>query len=338
MRTQWGLIAAITVAAALVASVLPGRLLAGSGTARTTPCTPARIDTGTYMDPVVRAGFDRAVRTLRLNAPLVYRAPLGDGARQLRQAAQHHPCVVVVTAALSPNVVAPAAARYPKVRFALVDAITRNDANFVNRPNVENLVFRRQEAGYLVGYLAGLMEKMRVGRAKHGVIGVMGGIPEPGVNLYIDGYVQGARAAYPGLKRVLVDYAGTFTDRNRGRDVGLKQIRRGADILFAVAGNAGLGYMSAARERGVYAIGVDVDQSSLGSYVLTSALLREDTAVYDVVRDAVRQRFTGSIRTFGVAQNGVGVGKMSRIVPPSIVKMVAAQATKIAHGVVRVRS
>jgi basic membrane protein A and related proteins len=336
IRARWGLIAA---AAALVAIVLPGHLLAGSTLSRSgVTCTPARIDTGTYMDAAVRAGFDRAVTRLHLNAPLSYHAPLGGGTTQLRQAAQHHPCVVVVMADLSPNVLESAAERYPHVRFALVDAITRNDANFVSRPNVENLVFRRQEAGYLVGYLAGLMERMRVSRAKHGVIGVMGGIPEAGVNPYIDGYRQGARAAYPGLKAILVDYAGTFIDRERGRRVGLRQIRHGADILFAVAGPAGLGYMSAAREHGVYAIGVDVDQSSLGSFVLTSALLREDTAVYDVVRDATRQRFAGGIRTFGVAQNGIGIGKTSSIVPSSIVKMVATEATKIARGHIRVRS
>jgi basic membrane lipoprotein Med (substrate-binding protein (PBP1-ABC) superfamily) len=145
-------------------------------------------------------------------------------------------------------------------------------------------------------------------------------------------------AAYPGLKAVLVDYAGSFLDQNKGRDVGLKQIWRGADTLFAVAGTAGLGYMAAARERGVYAIGVDVDQSSLGSYVLTSALLREDTAVYDVVRDAAEHRFRGGTRTFGVAQSGVGIGKMSRIVPPSIVRIVAMEATKIQPGLDRVGS
>jgi basic membrane protein A len=336
---RWVMVAAVAAATALIAIVLPGRLLANTRTAQpATTCAPARIDTGTYMDPVIRTGFDRAVTRLGLGTPLVYRAPVGSGAVQLRRAALRHPCLVVVTAYLSPNVLEPTAERYPQVRFALVDALTRDDANFVSHSNVVNLVFRRQEAGYLVGYLAGLMERMRVGRARHGVIGVMGGIPEPGVRTYIDGYVQGARAAFPGLRAILVDYAGTFVDEHRGRDLGLRQIRHGADILFAVAGQAGLGYMAAAKERGRYAIGVDIDQSYLGPYVLTSAALREDTAVNDVLTDVARNRFTPGIKTYGLAQHGVGIGKISRIVPASIVKAVATQARKIAQGQIRVRS
>jgi basic membrane protein A len=96
--------------------------------------------------------------------------------------------------------------------------------------------------------------------------------------------------------------------------------------------------MAAARERGVYAIGVDVDQSSLGPYVLTSAVLRENTIVYDAVAEAARGHFVGGIHTFGVAENGVGIGTTSKVVPASIVRMVDVQARKIARGEIGVTS
>jgi basic membrane protein A len=219
-----------------------------------------------------------------------------------------------------------------------MDAYTLDPAGtaFVYRPNVEDVIISSQDSGYLVGYLAALMEKKRVGKATHGVIGVMGGIPEPQVNSYIDGYKQGAHAAYPRVK-IRVDYSYNFIDQGQARAIGLSQIAHGADILFGVAGDASLGYMEAARDRGVYAIGVDEDRSSLGQFVLTSAVKHLDTAVYFAIMDAARNHFLGGIRPVGLAEGGTSIGKPSRLVPPSILTSVEAQARKIAKGEITIQ-
>ena len=57
------------------------------------------------------------------------------------------------------------------------------------------------------------------------------------------------------------------------------QIAQGSKIVFQVAGGCGLGALQAAKQKGVYGIGVDADQGYLGSYILTSALKHVDVAV-----------------------------------------------------------
>src|SRR5207253_10630095 len=60
-------------------------------------------------------------------------------------------------------------------------------------PNVRGLVIHVEQAGYLAGYLSGLMETRRPGKD---VVGAVGGIPQvPDVANYIGGFRAGARKA-----------------------------------------------------------------------------------------------------------------------------------------------
>ena len=63
--------------------------------------------------------------------------------------------------------------------------------------------------------------------------------------------------------------------------------------MFQVAGGCGLGALDAAKEKDVWGVGVDADQGYLGTYVLTSALKRVDTAVFDSIKDAKDGKFKG---------------------------------------------
>jgi basic membrane protein A and related proteins len=330
-----------TVGGGLIAALVIVVILFRAHASEATPssivpsCVPALVSypyDGTLLN-AAHAGFLRAATKLGVKKPPTYAVgPTGDFNGQLTRAATQHPCLVVVVGLLQTNVLTELSQHFPKVHFALVDAITLDPmVGFVSRPNVEDIVFRTQESGYLAGYLAGLMEKMKVGRATHGVIGVMGGMPEPQVDSYINGYELGARAAYPSI-RILSEYANTFVDQVRGRAIGASQISRGADILFGVAGGTDAGYLDAAQQRGVYGIGVDTDQSPLGRFVLSSALKRFDTGVYEAIMAAARGHFKGGIQTLGLTQGATGIGKPSKLVPPPILAMVKAQAKKIARG------
>ena len=221
---------------------------------------------------------------------------------------------------------------YPKVHFGLVDgAPTDAKGNTVNLPNVANLFFREQESGYLVGYMAGLMEKGKVGTATHNIIGAMGGFSIPPVNRYIAGYYQGARAADPSVK-IILQYSSSFNDQNVSDHIGLSQISKNADILFAVAGGAGLGYLNAAKTKNVYGIGVDSDQLYLGPYMMTSAVKKVDQAVLQTIGAFVTGKFKAGDNTFDLSTNSTGYGTVGSMVPKSIAAQVAAQAKLIASG------
>ena len=149
--------------------------------------------------------------------------------------------------------------------------------------NVEGLIFREQEVGYLAGYLSGLVEKQA---GKQNTIGSVGGEKQPPVDRYIAGYQAGARKADPTVK-LLNAYSQDWVDQAKCKTAALNQISAGANIIFQVAGGCGLGVLDAAKERNVWGIGVDADQSYLGKQVLTSALKRVDTSVYSTIQQVL---------------------------------------------------
>jgi basic membrane protein A len=103
-----------------------------------------------------------------------------------------------------------------------------------------------------------------------------------------------------------------------------------------VAGGCGLGALDAAHERNVWGIGVDADQGYLGPYVLTSALKRVDTAVFDAIKDAKSGHFKGGQdAVYGLDQDGVGIGKFSVNAPAGIAAKVAKVKADIASGKIK---
>ncbi len=221
---------------------------------------------------------------------------------------------------------------FPNTHFALIDSSPLDaKGNTVNLSNVANIFFKEQESGYLVGYMAGLMEKGKVGAATHNTIGTMGGVSIPPVNRYIAGYIQGARAADPSIK-IKLGYSQDFNDTSKALNIGQGQIAQGADILFAVAGNAGTGYLKAAQEKGRYGIGVDADQSFLGSYMMSSALKRVDQAVLLTVGAVMHGTFKGGDNIYSLKNGATGYGVVGKFVPSSIVAQVRAKQALIAAG------
>ena len=113
----------------------------------------------------------------------------------------------------------------------------------------------------------------------------------------------------------------------------LDQIAQGADIVFQVAGGCGLGVLDAAKQKHVWGIGVDADQSYLGPQVLTSAMKRVDTAVFLTIKQVLAGRFRGGTNgEFALDDNGVGLGKISAKVPKADVKKVDAVRRAIVSG------
>jgi basic membrane protein A and related proteins len=220
------------------------------------------------------------------------------------------------------------AKEFPKTHFAIVDVSNADEGKL---PNVEGLLFKEQEAGYLAGYAAGLAAKAKGGHA----VSSVGGQKQPPVDRYIAGYQAGAKAAFPGVQTIN-GYSQDFEAQARCKEVALNQIQAGSVVVFQVAGGCGLGALDAAHEKNVWGIGVDADQGYLGPWVLTSALKRVDTAVYDSIKDAVGGKFKGGQdAVYGLNQDGVGIGKFSPQAPKGIADKVAQVKADIASGKIK---
>jgi basic membrane protein A and related proteins len=218
------------------------------------------------------------------------------------------------------------ASKFPNTKFAIIDV---DQTTLKHKPsNVQGLLFKEQESGYLAGYLAGLYTHAKGGKQ---VIGSVGGQKIPPVDHYIAGYQAGAKASNPGIK-TLNAYSQDFVDQAKCKELALNQIAEGAQVVFQVAGQCGLGVLDAAKEKGVQGIGVDADQSYIGPQVLTSAIKKVDVAVFDTIQAAQGGSFQGGgNKTFDLTNNATGLGKISAA-GQKFAKSVAAQAVKIKHG------
>jgi basic membrane protein A len=217
------------------------------------------------------------------------------------------------------------ATAFPKSHFAIVDVSNADEGNL---KNVEGLLFKEQEAGYLAGYAAGLAAQARGGTT----VSSVGGQKQPPVDRYIAGYQAGAKVAFPAVK-LINGYSQDFSNQAKCKEVALNQIAAGSVVVFQVAGGCGLGALDAAKGANVWGVGVDADQGYLGSYILTSALKRVDTAVFNSIKNAKDGTFKGGQdAVYGLKDEGVGIGKFSPKTPKGIAAKVDAIRTQIISG------
>jgi basic membrane protein A and related proteins len=306
-----------------------------SAATTSTPAESARVGLVTDVGGLNDRGFNqlsyqglkRAETQLHVGGRVLLSKSSADYVPNLTSLARQGYDLVIAVGFLMTDAVDTAALQFPKTKFAIIDV---DQSTLKHKPkNVQGLIFREQQGGYLIGYLAGLVTKHQGGKQ---IVGVVGGVSIPPVNRFAAGYEAGAKAANPGVK-VLVDYSQDFVAQSKCKEVALNQIAAGSQVEFADAGQCGLGVLDAARERGVWALGGDSDQSYLGPQVLSSELKKTDIAVYDTIKSLVDGRFRGGTNSiFTAANGGIGIGKISPKIPQQIVAKVQAVKAKMAAG------
>jgi len=273
---------------------------------------------------LANAGLERASDELGVEIRVIESKSDADYIPNLQSLAEDGYDLVIAVGFLMQEATQQAAATYPDTNFAIIDA-TFDPA----LPNSVGLLFKEQEAGYLVGYLAGLVTESNT-------VSSVGGLKIPPVDHYIAGFAKGAKDANPDVK-VLNGYSQDFVDQAKCKEVALDQISNGSDVVFQVAGGCGLGALDAADQEGAWGIGVDADQAYLGDHILTSALKRVDEAVFKTIQSAVDGSFAGGTAVvFGLADDGVGVGEINSAVPQEDVDAMNAQVDGIVSGEIEV--
>jgi len=271
-------------------------------------------------------GLKRAERELGITGRVVETKTAADYVPNMSTLARQGFDLIIGVGFAQGDAIAATARRFPETNFAIVDV----DQSFLKgKPqNVQGLLFREEQVGYLVGYLGALEAKRAGGKA----ISAVGGFKEPPVDRFIAGYRAGAESAVPGTA-VKWDYSQDWDDQAKCKELALNQIAAGSKVVFQVAGGCGLGALSAAKDEKVWGIGVDGDQSFLGEHVLTSALKGVDSAVYLTIRAVGDKTFAGGKNvTFGIEDDGVGLGKVSPKANAEAVKAVEDVERKLAAG------
>ena len=313
----------MTRAALAVAALLVAACLVATG-GRATGVAKPRVGFVTYAGvvPTKRtlegqtfAGFLKAEKELEISGRIVYVAPTQDPSGALTTLAREKYDLVIV-ALPRIDVVDVVARKFPHVRFFLIDVPPQRFRAPHEPPNVQGSIYRAEEAGYLAGYLAALMEGRSTG--KH-AISAVGGIPlHRRQRAGPSATRPGARKADPGDRRAdrLFDRISP-TRRNAGGSRSARS-RRARAWSSTSSAHCGLGALRAAKDEAVWGVGVDIDQSYLGPHILTSAVVKLDTGVVRPWCGGSRAGSwpsTGGNTVFNLHNGGVGLGRISPKVP-----------------------
>ncbi len=213
-----------------------------------------------------------------------------------------------------------AAEANPDQKFAIID-----DATNADLPNVSCLMFKQEQASYLVGYVAGLTTKTNN-------VGFVLGMANETMNQFGYGYLAGVLDANKDCK-IQQFNANSFADSAIGKSSTNTAITNGADIVFHAAGGTGLGVIEACKEAGKFAIGVDSDQSKIApTTVLTSAMKRVDNAVYDTTEALIKGELKSGVKTYDLSIGGVDIAPTQDLLSADVIKAVEDVKAKIISG------
>ena len=227
-------------------------------------------------------------------------------------------CNVIVTVGFLMGDATQAAAKaHPSQKFAIVDFSYTPPL-----PNVDALLFNTAQDGFQGGYLA-------AGMSKTGKVATFGGQKLPTVTIYMDGFYDGVQ--YYNQKhgthvQVLGwnegtqngSFTGDFTNQTKGQTLTQTFISEGADIIFPVAGNVGLGAAKAVQQADAAAgsqkvnmMWVDVDgcvsAPQYCKYFITSVQKGIVAAVSTAVTGAANGSFKGGNYVGTLANGGVAL-------------------------------
>jgi basic membrane protein A and related proteins len=247
-------------------------------------------------------GLATAKRQLGVSGRVFISKSAADYIPNLSTAARQGYNPIVTCGFLMGTDIEKAANRFKNTSFGIIDY---SNSFMKSRPkNLRGALFAENQAGYLAGVAAVMGSKTKT-------VSFVGGQAVPAVVAFRAGYIAGAKATKKGVK-VTSAYSEDFVDQAKCKEIALNQIAAGSGVVFAAAGQCGLGALQAAKERGVWGIGVDTDQAFLGPHILTSATKKVDLGVLRLIRDVEEGTFEGGTDTIYTVKNqGVGFGKVS---------------------------
>jgi basic membrane protein A len=344
VAVRTGPLAVLGAAAALMAAGCGGGGGGGGETSATTTGNSAGSNTtvalvsdiGKFNDRSFnqsqKEGLDRAKTDLGVNTIALQSNSPSDYVPNLTQAVRKKANLIISAGFLLASDTNTVAKKNPNTHFAITDYDVTGTP-FNGRKNVMGLTYAANESGCLVGYLAAEMAKKQGGKQ---IIGAVGGLKIPPVDIWIAGYQYCAKLFNPNIK-VLIGYSQDFVASDKCKTVAENQISQGAQVLFQVAGGCGLGTLKAADAAGIWGIGVDKDQYNDAKRVLTSGVKRVDNGVFTATKQVEEGKFKGGGNLlFNLKNKGMDVGKINPAVPKDLIDKMNELKQKIISGQVKV--
>jgi len=236
------------------------------------------------------------------------------------------------------------APEYPEVYFGVIDGYNPGDkpsGPAPDEPNIANINFAANEGSFLVGVAAALTTKTDT-------VGFVGGTNTPLINGFEAGYVAGVEAVDPAIEvqsqyLAQEDAVKGFENTAGGETAATGMLEGGADVVYHAAGKSGLGVFDAVAQagKGNWAIGVDSDQyltadPEVQPYILTSALKRIDTGVFEFAQGVDAGKAPSGYVTYDLASGGVDYATSNPALDNGVIAQIEKYKQQIIDGKIEV--
>lgn len=232
------------------------------------------------------------------------------------------------------------AADYPDKKFVVFDASTEAE---VPSENIICVAYKANEGSYLTGIVCALMSESKM-------IAAGANRDNPAINDFFTGFITGAKEVEPDIK-VSIAYNSVPGDAAVMKEIATSLYNSGVDVMFSVAGAAGLGIFQSAVEQDKLAVGVDSDQyltysnsesPELAEVIMTSMVKNIGGSlitVFDEINEGTAE--WGTLRVLGIADGGVALAdneNYQKLVPEDIRNTISEYEEKVKAGEITVPS
>ena len=254
----------------------------------------------------------------------------------LEAATQYSDVVFVISYAFEDNLKA-MADKYPDKIFVNIDTIVEN-----SKSTITSIKYIEEESAFLAGVCAGLtttdMSIKNINADK--VVGVVAAADDPVVMAFVKAYEDGVHYIDKAIKVERVVLAGIWDDPAKGKQAALSLYDKKCDVVFQVASATGLGVLQAAKERGLYAIGVDTNQNDIEpGYVIASDIKDVGKTIEDVYKTIKDGTYKpGQVIKYGLKTGTVDLVTEAtvQVLPQSIINRIGAVRQQIVDGTLAV--
>lgn len=178
------------------------------------------------------------------------------------------------------------AKQYPNTKFLHLVCANMGD-------NIQGVCGYEQESSFVMGALAAYMTKSKK-------IGYVGGVDNPDINRYLDGFKEGIAYVDTSIE-VQASWIGSFEDPAKAKELALVHYNNGCDIVWGSGGKSALGLFEAVKEKGTgfYLMGCTTDNNDRApGQVLASHIEMYDKVSQDAVDEYIKGNFKPGLNVF----------------------------------------
>ncbi|MHA5047557.1 BMP family ABC transporter substrate-binding protein [Streptomyces sp. SD15] len=217
--------------------------------------------------------------------------------QNVQAAVDAEPDVIVLVGFEFADLVAQQAEAHTGQQFLMIDACTTKTYE-----NVSCAVFREHEGVFLAGAEAGLL-------SESGKVGAVDVLDTPQFRRYSDPFAAGAKkvAAKTETSTRFVGGQSPFDDSARAKEQANSLLAKDYDQIMAAAAAGNYGVFEAAKAKGAYAYGVDVNQCvSAPGTVVDNVIKKTDVAVEEGIKQVLDGK-AGTTVSYGLKEGGISL-------------------------------